>query len=463
MSKNLFNTSVGSCDGQQVLMGSVGRGPSGKSFKVEIEQDTIDTTQLSGSIYDPTTKAWNQDWITENINGGHLTCQYIVTDNTTPPTFRLRFVYSRPGHDEWSVLTHPVPYIPEGSDQATAAVSNVFVRSDTSGAYQGLIVYPEGAAFESHAGDPWTVNLTFGIGGNVELPNLTNLSKILGWSVSQLRSWNNNAALGGIKKYIDDAVTNINNALNTKATITSVNTLTTTVNTKAATTALNVQKERIDKLNKANREIPIRMSATFGAASGSYRTYSTSNNTYKLFPIGSNFKKLWGNASTSLKKSEMQIILYQQVLDSTHEAIAKTPNYARAQAGSYRPLPPTGAAKLVYGSRTHIDGATFTEAFAVSSDRGDKSFWIYNPTNETISLTVQCNSLFCFPDMSHPSGGTFAQGMSRGPATGNGDTFNLAPHCMICSTDGLGFLMESDTITLNGTIYATVHAPAADI
>ena len=183
------------CDDQLPLFSRVGRGLRGDGYKVELHEPTECETYLEGMIYDAATGTYHTDWMSENINGGHLLYQYNLRPYSNPQTFTITFQYDRPGREdhEWTWTTPAIPYIWDADNDGLAdvdgivgtGVATLFLKKTTDGDWvmtqiptshtmaeaadrQEKLLYPEDwlrEMFNAPApGDPWTVNLTYGIG-----------------------------------------------------------------------------------------------------------------------------------------------------------------------------------------------------------------------------------------------------------------------------------------------------------
>lgn len=182
------------CDDQLPVFSGVGRGLQGDAYRVTIDDpDTTDETHLHGWIVDSRTGELTSDWVSENINGGELSYQYNLNPFNDPQTFTITFIYRRPGRPEWSWTTPAIPYIWtvdnggewESPDSIVGSgVATLFIRKTTETEWTEKLLYPEGTTREDYnapeAEEAWTVNLTFGIGGDVDVPNIDDLAKILG-------------------------------------------------------------------------------------------------------------------------------------------------------------------------------------------------------------------------------------------------------------------------------------------
>lgn len=189
-------------DDQLPLISRVGRGIKGDSYNVEIASDSNCETILEGSYLDQATKEWHSDWLSENVNGGCLSYQYNLRPFTVPQTFTITFIYRRPGRPEWSWTTPAIPYIwsvdgdgnknPGDPDTMVGSgVATLFIKKTTDAEWTEKLVYPEGTTREDYnapeAEEAWTVNLSFGIGGDVEVPNIDDLAKIIGITVEDIK------------------------------------------------------------------------------------------------------------------------------------------------------------------------------------------------------------------------------------------------------------------------------------
>jgi len=191
---------VPDCDEQMPVISHTGRGLAGNSYKVEIDDpDSESETHLHGYVYDSATKEWASDWVSENINGGKLSYQYVLRPHTIPQTFTITFIYRRPGRTEWSWTTPAIPYVWTIDDDGNrddpdsivgSGVATLFIKKTTEEKWTEKLVYPDGTTREDYnapeAEEAWTVNLSFGIGGDVEVPNIDDLAKILGITVQDI-------------------------------------------------------------------------------------------------------------------------------------------------------------------------------------------------------------------------------------------------------------------------------------
>lgn len=189
------------CSDQIPVFSAVGQGLQGDSFKVVVrDPDTESETHLEGMSYDEASKTWSSEWVSENINGGKLSYQYNLRPFTIPQTFTITFIYKRPGRKEWSWTTPAIPYIwsvdEDGNKQDPDAtvgsgVATLFIKKTTEDTWHEKLIYPEGTTREDYnaptAEKPWTVNIAFGIGGDIEVPNIDDIAKITGLTVDQIK------------------------------------------------------------------------------------------------------------------------------------------------------------------------------------------------------------------------------------------------------------------------------------
>ena len=220
------------CDDQLPTIARVGRGIKGDGYKVVIsDPDTNCETHLEGMSYDEATKLWTSEWLSENINGGCLSYQYKLRPYANPATFTMTFIYRRPGRPEWSWTTPSIPYVWNVDDDGGrtdpdaivgSGVATIFLRSGASNPWVEKLVYPDGTTREDYnapaQGEAWTSNITFGYDGDVEVPNLDDIAKIIGVPKDTIVNILNSVpgALAGsdnVKDYIDDRVTELNNRI----------------------------------------------------------------------------------------------------------------------------------------------------------------------------------------------------------------------------------------------------------
>lgn len=211
-------------DDQLPIVSRVGRGIHGDDFKVEISSDAPCETHLAGSSFDHTTKEWTSEWVSENINGGCLSYQYKLRPYTVPQTFTITFIYRRPGRPEWSWTTPAIPYVwsidDDGGKQpgdpdavVGSGVATIFVKDGKDKPWVEKLVYPAGTDREDYnapeQGEAWTSNLYFGVGGDIEVPNLGDLALVIGITEEQIKQiiQGSTGVIGGsdnVKNYIDD-------------------------------------------------------------------------------------------------------------------------------------------------------------------------------------------------------------------------------------------------------------------
>lgn len=190
-----------SCDDQLPVFSRVGRGIKGDSSKVEISSDSKCETKLRGMVYDEASKTWSSEWVSENINGGCLSYQYNLRPFTIPQTFTITFIYRRPGRDEWSWTTPAIPYVwqtggdgePTDPDHMVGSgVATLYIRKTTEVGWHEKLVYPDGTGPDDFntpaANEAWTVNLTFGVGGDVDVPNIDDFAKVIGITVEDIKN-----------------------------------------------------------------------------------------------------------------------------------------------------------------------------------------------------------------------------------------------------------------------------------
>lgn len=207
------------CDDQLPVFSRVGRGLRGNSFKVIVADDDQAETYLEGLSYDAATKTWTSEWMSENINGGQLMYQYNLRPYTIPQTFTITFRYKRPNRSasEWQWTTPAIPYLWDADDDGIADVDSIigtgiatlFMKKTTDASWvmqdlptshtmtealsrQEKLLYPDDWNRDyfnaPKPGEAWTVNLQYGINGDIDAPNVDDLAKILGITVQQIRN-----------------------------------------------------------------------------------------------------------------------------------------------------------------------------------------------------------------------------------------------------------------------------------
>lgn len=198
------------CDDQLPVVATVGRGPQGNSSYVAVgEPDTCEETYIKGWSVDEVTGETiaESEWITKNINGGELSYQYNLRPYTNPRTFTITFVYRRPGRCEWSWTTPAIPYIwtVENEDGTVSekpehivgtGVATLFVKTMHDAKWNERLNYPidhntgeqyPREAFNAPEPDgPWASTLTFGFGGDINVPDFNDIAKIIGIKIGDL-------------------------------------------------------------------------------------------------------------------------------------------------------------------------------------------------------------------------------------------------------------------------------------
>lgn len=195
------------CDDQMPLLAHAGRGIKGDSLIAHVaDPDSCIETYIEGWSVDEATGEHHSEWITENINGGELSYQYNLRPYTDPRTFTITFIYRRPGRHEWSWTTPAIPYIwtyseDGGLDDSPdhvvgSGVATLFVRTMHTD-WNERLHYP----IDPNTGQPysrdtfnapeaeeaWSSTITFGYGGDIEVPDLDDIAKIIGITKKQLQ------------------------------------------------------------------------------------------------------------------------------------------------------------------------------------------------------------------------------------------------------------------------------------
>lgn len=171
----------------------VGRGLQGDGYVVRIsDPDDCTQTYLEGLKFDAATGEYYSEWISENINGGELSYQYNLRPWQIPTTFTITFIYRRPGRCEWSWTTPAIPYIwdtdgdglPDVENVIGSGVATLYIRTSKNAEWNERLHYPPGTTGEDYnhpaPEEPWSATITFGYGGDVELPNFDDIAKIIG-------------------------------------------------------------------------------------------------------------------------------------------------------------------------------------------------------------------------------------------------------------------------------------------
>lgn len=203
------------CDDQLPVIAKVGRGLRGDGFVVRIKKDGVAETYLEGLKVDGATGEATSEWITKNINGGQLMYQYNLRTYSRPQTFTITFKYSLPGHPEaeWTWTTPAIPYVLDGTEETTDFEDFIGIDADTlflknvsdswmtesqlntltphtlaeATRTQEKLLYPAGwNRSDMNAplpGEKGTVNLTYGPGGDIDVPDWDAIAKIIGFGI----------------------------------------------------------------------------------------------------------------------------------------------------------------------------------------------------------------------------------------------------------------------------------------
>lgn len=201
------------CDDQLPSISMSGRGLPGDGYVVTIKDpDTCTETYLEGWRKDNVSGELTKEWESENINGGELYYQYNLRPYTNPQTFTITFIYRRPTRCEWSWTTPAIPYIwdankdgePDVDGIIGSGVGDLYVRTANKDypdiidgknvkddAWNERLVFPPGTTAVDYNAplpeQPWSGNITFGlIGGDVLVPNIYDLAKILGFPAGNI-------------------------------------------------------------------------------------------------------------------------------------------------------------------------------------------------------------------------------------------------------------------------------------
>lgn len=201
------------CDDQLPSISVVGRGPKGNSSYIEIgEPDSCTETYLHGYMVDETTGevVIDSEWQSENINGGELKYQYNLRPYSNPRVFTITFIYRRPGRHEWSWTTPAIPYIwsvdngdgtvSEKPDHIVGTgVATLFVKTMHDTKWNERLHYPIDPDNEKpypreyfnapDAEGEWSSTITFGFGGDIDVPDLDDLAKVIGISREEINNW----------------------------------------------------------------------------------------------------------------------------------------------------------------------------------------------------------------------------------------------------------------------------------
>lgn len=232
------------CDDQLPLIARVGRGVKGDSGRIFVNNGRIDTHLVGGHI-DNANGELHTDWISDNINGGELRYQYNLNPFSIPRTFTITFIYTR-GHEgdenyaDWSWTSPAIPYIwrvtdedgneheqPDhvvGSGVATLFVKTVHESWDIS--EHERLHYPIDPTTDEpfdrdyfnapEPENPWSATITFGHGGDIDVPDFDDIAKIIGITKEDIYNIleDNSVTINGIEAddlidYIDKCDDNV--------------------------------------------------------------------------------------------------------------------------------------------------------------------------------------------------------------------------------------------------------------
>lgn len=201
------------CDDQIPSISVVGRGPKGSSSRVFVgNPDSCTETYIKGYTIDGVTGEMvvNSEWQTENINGGELSYQYNLRPYSNPRTFTITFIYRRPGRHEWSWTTPAIPYIwtiDNGDGTVSekpehiigSGIATLFVKTMHDNEWNERLHYPldpdTGEPYPREyfnapeAGDGWSSTITFGFGGDIDVPDFDDIAKIVGVTREEIDNW----------------------------------------------------------------------------------------------------------------------------------------------------------------------------------------------------------------------------------------------------------------------------------
>jgi len=244
------------CDDQLAVFSGMGRGLRGDSYRIEIDEHDQDETYLKGKYLDAATNTWVDDWVSENINGGYLEVIMNQDDSTDPPTFTLTFNYYLPENKddqtaiEWTQTTPAIPYLPEtqefpgahslflkktGDTWVTTNIPTSMTEAQAKSRQEKLL-YPTNNRSDYNPpspGDPWSVNLEYGIGGDLDAPNKEDAATILGitpqlvedivdgdgviqgdgWSGTNIKEYIDNRPVGEMNEVSAQDLTDLGNRL----------------------------------------------------------------------------------------------------------------------------------------------------------------------------------------------------------------------------------------------------------
>ena len=200
------------CDDQIPGFSLMGRGPQGDSTLISMLEGRVDSHILM-ELFDGVTGEKKSEWISDNVNGGELRYQYNLNPHTIPRTFTITFVYTR-GHKgdknyaNWSWTTPAIPYIwrldnEDGSVSEQpdhiigTGVATLFVKTMHSD-WDERLNYPidpvTGQPYDRdyfNAPGPdgnWASTITFGIGGDIEVPDIDDIARILGITKEDIKN-----------------------------------------------------------------------------------------------------------------------------------------------------------------------------------------------------------------------------------------------------------------------------------
>lgn len=205
---------VPDCDDQLPIISRVGRGLKGDDVTAQLVTDEDGHIHLE--IYQTDNASGETTKIYDAIvDGGKLRYYYNLEPFNDPATFTITWVYDNADPEKsWSWTTPAIPYIwtadqaggLQPDDVVGSGVGSIFIRKTSeswelppatphseaeANDLQEKLIYPTGWDRDEfnapNPTDPWSVNLSYGVGGDIDAPNIDDISKIIGVSPDYIR------------------------------------------------------------------------------------------------------------------------------------------------------------------------------------------------------------------------------------------------------------------------------------
>lgn len=195
------------CDDQLPIISRVGRGLKGDDITAKLVTDEDGHIHLEIYQHDNTDNSWMKIYDAV-VDGGRLKYYYNLEPFNDPATFTITWLYDNADPDKsWQWTTPAIPYLWTAKQAGTlqpddvvgSGVGSLFIKKtydewqdpaetphteEDTHDMQEKLIYPTGWVRDNFNApdptEPWTVNLSYGIGGDIDAPNLEDIAKIIG-------------------------------------------------------------------------------------------------------------------------------------------------------------------------------------------------------------------------------------------------------------------------------------------